>query len=134
MQTCHVLVFFETKFRSIDHLLILGTYEFHSTTSAPGAGGWPCRARGFFVGGGVGHFWVDMVFPFQQRHVWVENMICFTETDEVSFILEGTNPWFLHETSSALYNLYKISGDVFFYIFRKSAQSGTTTTEKIGGG
>ncbi len=52
MQTCHVLVFFETKFRSIDHLLILGTYEFHSTTSAPGAGGWPCRARGFFVGGG----------------------------------------------------------------------------------
>ena len=58
-------------------------------------------------------------------------MICFTETDEVSFILEGTNPWSLHETSSAL---YKISGDVFSYIFRKSAQSETTKTEKIGGG
>ena len=96
--------------------------------------GGPVVPEGFLLGGGVGHFWVDMVFPFQQRHVWVENMICFTETDEVSFILEGTNPWFLHETSSALYNLYKISGDVFFYIFRKSAQSGTTTTEKIGGG
>ena len=54
MQTCHLLEFFETKFRSIDHLLILGTYEFHATTSAPGAGGWPCRARGFFVGGGGG--------------------------------------------------------------------------------